>query len=160
MLTRDYINAVNRLMNQTSGHSVQCFPTTKREGDDMDDREIDKDELEDIVDEACTDVKKTYRLADEVWHAAVQVFQLAMFTQQDVSDVFQSLEVERTDASTDHTPPTLTLTQASRDALVKHIERASETMPVVVETIDRAPTLPSNEGEPVFRISLVKDDVN
>lgn len=72
MLTRDYINRVSTLLYQTSHREIGCMES----GDKM---------------------SKTFKLSDDVWMAAVQVFQLAMFTQQDVSDVFQSLEVCETD---------------------------------------------------------------
>lgn len=94
-----------------------------------------------ISDESSDD-QMTYTLDDEVWHAAVQIFQLAMFTQQDVSDVFQSLRVEsRGDR--------MVLTAESRKGLTNRLHEVSESLPPIQD-------VPSDDTQVLPQFTLVK----
>lgn len=72
----------------------------------------------------------TYKFSNEVLAGIVQLVQLALLTETDISDHLRLLEVEPTLSTPDAPPAALALTPACREQLQKNVDdlnrRASE----------------------------------
>lgn len=96
-------------------------------------------------DECCDEGKAEYTLSDEVWLTAVQLFQVAMFTQRDVSDMFQAIRVNVVGDQ-------VVLTDESRRQIEEQIQALADAAPVPMP-VEQPPVL--DDDAPVFVIGKV-----